>query len=274
LGDDIAVLLNAPAKPVRETEGAIVRYLLPPGTAPIRYGVSLRSPDRGAFADVLFMQHRFFAVTDDDGMFRLPGLPDGGYVVVAGSGPFKTIERNVTINGRDPKPLSFLFEVPRWLLEPPAAVPRTKLQRADFVRHLEEQGSEFIRRVVYGDLKERYSKKIPAALTAAQRRQVDGLLQRLLDAEFVSRTARHEALKHYVRGGGDLTVRQTPVGHHGAFGGVSAGVSDESIWGKGVRGAEVSYFLDYAVYPTLEALRAARHEAENQLTKCVRELAK
>ena len=52
-----------------------------------------------------------FAVTDNIGGFELPKLPDGDYELVAVHELLGKVTKKVTISGKNPKPVTFVFKV-------------------------------------------------------------------------------------------------------------------------------------------------------------------
>jgi hypothetical protein len=65
------------------------------------------------FAYVNVLAHPFFAITDTNGVFRLPGaLPAGDYVVRAIHLKAGELTQRVTIGDGEPRPLHFQFSVP------------------------------------------------------------------------------------------------------------------------------------------------------------------
>ena len=61
-------------------------------------------------AYVLVFSHRFFAITDDDGRYRLDGLPPGTYTVVAWHERFDTVSKTVHVPG-DESEVSLDFQL-------------------------------------------------------------------------------------------------------------------------------------------------------------------
>lgn len=59
--------------------------------------------------------HPLFAVTDAHGRFRLPELPDGDYELVAIHELLGEVTKKVAIRGKDPQPVTFVFNVPQKL---------------------------------------------------------------------------------------------------------------------------------------------------------------
>lgn len=53
--------------------------------------------------------HPFFAVTDADGRFRLPALPEGAYQLAATHELLGTVGTRLEIKGRDPRPVTLVF---------------------------------------------------------------------------------------------------------------------------------------------------------------------
>jgi hypothetical protein len=65
------------------------------------------------FAYVNVLPHPFFAITDTNGVFKIPaGLPAGDYTVSAVHLKAGELTQNVTLGDGQPRPLSFLFSVP------------------------------------------------------------------------------------------------------------------------------------------------------------------
>ncbi len=60
-----------------------------------------------AYAGVL--DHPFFAVTGDDGVFALPPLPAGEYVIAAWHEVYGELTQPVTLGGRETKEISFTY---------------------------------------------------------------------------------------------------------------------------------------------------------------------
>ena len=55
------------------------------------------------------LEHPYFAVTGDDGVFTLPDLPPGTYTVAAWHERFGTHEQQVTLGAKDTKDVDFTF---------------------------------------------------------------------------------------------------------------------------------------------------------------------
>ena len=66
-------------------------------------------------ASIMVFRHPFFAVTEEHGRFTLPKLPDGDYELVAIHELLGEVTKKITIAGKNPKPVTFVFKVPEKL---------------------------------------------------------------------------------------------------------------------------------------------------------------
>jgi hypothetical protein len=57
------------------------------------------------------MDHPFFAVTDDNGGFEIPGLPAGTYTVEAWHEKLGAISQSVTLTAKETKAVTFTMNV-------------------------------------------------------------------------------------------------------------------------------------------------------------------
>src|SRR5208283_452601 len=56
------------------------------------------------------VSHPFFAVTGDDGTFRLKGLPPGTYTIQVVHEKYGTQEQQITVGAKDSKTLDFIVK--------------------------------------------------------------------------------------------------------------------------------------------------------------------
>ena len=61
-------------------------------------------------AYILVFSHRYFAVTDDEGRYRIDNVPAGTYTVVAWNGAMPTESKQITIDGTGEAALDFVLE--------------------------------------------------------------------------------------------------------------------------------------------------------------------
>lgn len=66
-------------------------------------------------AAIHVLSNPVYAITDEHGRFVLPPLPDGDYELVAIHELLGKVTKKVTVQGKDPKPVTFVFKVPEEL---------------------------------------------------------------------------------------------------------------------------------------------------------------
>jgi plastocyanin len=119
-----------------EKNGSFNRGLSPAekGRVPSFFEVKLKEPEmpltvrcnqhpweRGY---LMVMAHPFFAVTDENGAFRIGGLPPGDYEVVLWHGRLKGRAAKASVGRRESRGVNFALRFPEDDGEPPAETPR------------------------------------------------------------------------------------------------------------------------------------------------------
>lgn len=89
--------------------------------------------------------HPIFATTDAHGRFRLPPLPDGDYELVAIHDVLGRMTQRVTINGANPKPVTFKFRVEDRHNESAVAARRRTEKRVAEIRALRTKIGTIVR---------------------------------------------------------------------------------------------------------------------------------